>query len=132
MKISSCNPGFTGCRRDISARFPQESQDGLALELPDQSRLAGEKAIIHRELELARLLEMKRQVIRPDRAFGGKDHGALDDVFELTEVAGPGVPVEQVERLGRDALDLLVDLRRGGAQEVVREHRQVLDPLAQG
>ena len=118
MKVSPCNSGFPG-GRNISTGFAQKAQDGLTLELTDQSLLAGEKPVVHRQLQLARLLQMERQVTRLDRTFGGEHHGALDDIFQLSEIAGPAVPVQKVEHFGRDAIDLLVDLGRGGTQEVV-------------
>ena len=32
------------------------------------------------------------QVLRLQLGFLGQDHGALDDIFELPDVAGPGMP----------------------------------------
>src|SRR5215510_8604292 len=48
-------------------------------------------------------------------------HGSFDDVLQLTEIAGPGIALEEIERLGSEAVDLLVHLRLGFAQEVMRE-----------
>src|SRR5690242_2455011 len=39
-----------------------------------------------------------RQVLRPDQRFAPDNHGTLDDVLELTDVAGPVITREPVER----------------------------------
>src|SRR5262245_23949343 len=110
VKISTCNSRLARRRRDVAAGFPEKSEDGLALELPDQALLAGEQPVFDREVELARLLEMQGQMSGLDRPVGGEHHGPLDDVLELAKVAGPAVSVEQVEGVGADPFDLLVHL----------------------
>ena len=55
----------------------------------------------------------------------------LDDVLELAQVARPGVPPQQIERLRGEPVHLLVDLRLRFPQEVVGEHRNVLTALPQ-
>ena len=57
--------------------------------------------------------------------------GALDDVLELAHVARPVVLHQQVERLGRELEVRLVVLLAVFLEEVLREQRDVVLPLAQ-
>src|ERR1019366_6608058 len=55
----------------------------------------------------------------------------LDHVVELAYVARPGGAYQQLERLGRDAIDGLVVLLGERRQKIVREQRNVLAALGQ-
>src|SRR5258708_24547414 len=59
-----------------------------------------------------------------------KDHRALDQVRELTDVPGPRVPTERVQRLARDDLDPAVHGTREPLDEVAHQGGTVLGPLA--
>src|SRR5690606_26669952 len=64
--------------------------------------------------------------------ISGEDDGPLEGVFELTQVAAPGLFREQFERLRIDGRRRAVEARRELLEEVVDEQREVLDPIAQG
>src|SRR5450432_4605320 len=67
-----------------------------------------------------------------DRALGAHHGRALDDVAELPDIAGPGVPTKQVERRGRDRetrSSLQIPTHR--RQERRRESFDLLRPVAQ-
>src|SRR6185436_5967409 len=66
-----------------------------------------------------------------ERRSLGHDHGPLDHVPELANVAGPGVALERREAHLRDGLDALVERLRELVDEGPDEDRDVLDPLAQ-
>src|SRR5262245_37389180 len=61
----------------------------------------------------------------------GEDHGALDAVLELSQIAGPRIALHQVEGLRREPLDLLVHLGFRLAKKVVGENGNVLRALSQ-
>ena len=60
-----------------------------------------------------------------------EDHGALDQVLQLADVARPVVARQRLHRLGRDRLDRLLHPPRELLREVAHQHRDVLAPLAQ-
>ena len=53
------------------------------------------------------------------------DDGALDRVLELADVAGPGVPAEDIERAARDSPRLAPVLARVLLDEVLGQGRDV-------
>jgi hypothetical protein len=57
---------------------------------------------------------------------------AVDEVLELPDVAGPGVPVEPGEGLGGERAARLLEPLRGEPDEVLREERDVGAALAEG
>ena len=67
-----------------------------------------------------------------DRLACGQNHHALDEVFELADVARPGVSEEQYLRLGREPADHLVERAVRLGQEMPRQRQDVLGALAQG
>src|SRR6478735_1645207 len=72
----------------------------------------------------------RRQAIVLDRRAGRHHVGAIDDVAQLADVAGPAIGREAPEDVAAEALDrtlALADL----LQEVLRDQRDVVDPLAQ-
>jgi hypothetical protein len=73
----------------------------------------------------------EREVIARDRASIAQDHGALDRVPELPDVARPGVATQRVSRFGVDAV-------RGAAQrptklldERIDQDREIAGALAE-
>jgi hypothetical protein len=60
-----------------------------------------------------------------------KNHGPLDDVLQLADVAGPRQPGERVEHGGGDHPDVLAVAPREALDEVPREQRDVLPPVPQ-
>src|SRR5438128_1906251 len=65
-----------------------------------------------------------------ERPAAGKDHRALDEVRELSDVPGPSVPTQRVQRLARDDLHPAVHGTREPLDEVAHQGRNVLGPLS--
>src|SRR5262249_4742018 len=63
---------------------------------------------------------------------GTQDHGPLDHVLQLPDVAGPVVGLQQIQRLLVDRADALA--RAGGVSphEVLHQHQDVISPLSRG
>ena len=66
-----------------------------------------------------------------DQVAFADDDGALDDVLELADVAGPRVAHQQPPRLGLEGLDLAIVLLGAADAEVLGEQRDVVRTLAQ-
>src|SRR5262249_47560692 len=60
-----------------------------------------------------------------------QDHGALDDIFQLTNISRPGIPEQSLHGTGWDARDLAADLRGETIDEVVHQRRDVFLSEAQ-
>ena len=65
------------------------------------------------------------------RAPGREDDGALEDILQLADVAGPGISSQPLHRLLADAVDALADPRGKFIQEESHQERDVLRPLAE-
>ncbi len=61
-----------------------------------------------------------------------QNHGALDHVLELADVAGPRVVTERLSRLARDHVDVAIHARGKLADEVIDERVDVRWPLTEG
>src|SRR5205823_331129 len=135
---SMCGPHF--CSMKIA-------QERLLDEAEDQrvevgARLLAEAADALDQLALDDLLERRvsgdrrrrrhgpdRQVLGQDHAARGHDHRALDDVLQLTDVPGPVVADQTVERLGGHAP--LAEVAHVLREEVFDEQGDVAPPLAE-
>ena len=58
-----------------------------------------------------------------------EDHGALDDVLQLTDIAGIGVPLKNGARIRIDVVDLLPEFPSVMDQGAHREGQDILNPL---
>src|SRR6516225_719699 len=74
--------------------------------------------------------EVLREEIEADLLPLRQNDAPLDDVLELPHVAGPRVCEEPLEHLRRESLDVLPVLRVELLQEVLRQYRNVLHPVA--
>src|SRR5262245_38407147 len=80
----------------------------------------------------ARLRRRGQQVGRDfQRRAGRQDDGALQHVFQLADVARPGVLLKPPHRPPADAVQALADPRRELVHQEVDEQRDVVLPLAQ-
>jgi predicted class III extradiol MEMO1 family dioxygenase len=61
-----------------------------------------------------------------------KDHGALDEILQFTDVSRPAISHERIHGLGRDCVDSLVHASRVNLYEVPDQLRDVLRALPQG
>src|SRR5215510_920939 len=120
-----------GCGGDIAPRLTEKACDGVLLE-PGYGTLLGLlEALPALHGRGGILLEMERQERDLDLPTGCENHRPLDDVLQLPEIPRPRIALQQIERFGSEAVHLLVDLRFGLPEEVVREHRNVLGALAE-
>ena len=71
-------------------------------------------------------------MLEPDLILGLEQHDALDHVLELAHVAGPCVLEHRLEGLRVKARSGPAELAAEAADEVLRQERDVLPPLAQG
>ena len=81
--------------------------------------------------ELGALRPIRGQVARLDQRALSQHDGTLDRVGELAHVTRPAVALQPRQRLGREAREGLAVLGRALAQEVLRQHRDVLGALAE-
>src|SRR5262245_5009435 len=131
MEVSSRDARPLSCKGYVPLRLSQEADHGLALEQPDDSRLALMEGLVRRHNDGTRLLAVKQQMLDLDLSARGQHHRALDAVLELPEIARPRIALHDVERLGGEAVHLLVHLRLRLAQEMVGQNRNVLGTLPQ-
>ena len=75
--------------------------------------------------------QVLRQVLRSDDVAGNHHDEALDDIFEFSDVAGPGVVLENFENFGLQGLDGLFGGGTVDAEEVVDKKRKISVTLAQ-
>src|SRR5213075_1863616 len=73
----------------------------------------------------------RREMLHTKLTLVRKDHGALDDVAQLADVAGPTPCAEPSERRRRDAPHVLLELAAEELAKVLGEHRQVALDLPQ-
>src|SRR5258708_30803385 len=64
--------------------------------------------------------------------FRSEEDGALEDVLQLADVAGPRVGGQRGQRVVLDGPDVLLQPRVVFLPEVLDEERNVLAPLARG
>ena len=83
-----------------------------------------------RRIELGDM-QLVRQVLVGNPLFVRYGDQPLDQVLELSNVAGPPVGAEDLQRRVGNALEVLPELQVVAAQEELRERREVLDPVAQ-
>ena len=75
--------------------------------------------------------DVRRQIVdRQCRRIAAK-RGALDDVQQLSDVAGPSIARQRGHALIIDALDRPAQLFDRLTQELLNQKRQVLDPVSQ-
>src|SRR5208283_3108109 len=100
----------------------------LALEGAGRQVVANIDDIVEGALLVVRL-RLEAQVLGAEQIARSENNGALNNVFELANVARPGVALQQFERLGLDAFHGL--LEDGGimAQEVMRDDGDILEAL---
>jgi hypothetical protein len=77
-------------------------------------------------------VELWREVGEVDGALVAEEHGAFDDVFELADVAGPGVGEEGLHGEGGDVLNVEAHAGVVEAHEEADELWDVLGALAEG
>src|SRR5215813_11659661 len=131
VKVPSSDAGALGRSRDIAARLTQKARDGVLLESGHRTLLSLLETLPALHSRGGSLLKVQGEQRHLDLPARREHHGSFDDVLQLTEIAGPGIALEEIERLGSEAVDLLVHLRLGFAQEVMREDGDVLDALAE-
>src|SRR5690606_25472876 len=78
-----------------------------------------------------RLVGRVAEGLRRDDLAAREPGRALAGVPPLTDAAGPAVPLEHVERLGREAAEVRAAARRVAVEEVHRQERDVLAAVAQ-
>ena len=71
------------------------------------------------------------QILEGDLVPLREQHERLDQVAQLTDVAGPGVPLERGQHRGVDPLDVPPELLVEDLEEVLHEEGNVLGSLAQ-
>src|SRR5947208_15105412 len=77
-----------------------------------------------------RIIDFRGQVEKIDRITGHGDKRMLDGMLELAHIAGPGVRHHPVQGVSCNTLDLLPCGQVEIGDEVVREDRNILLPLA--
>ena len=78
------------------------------------------------------LLHRLRQMLEQQLRAGADQHGVLNDVLELADVARPGERLERGQRLGADIEQLLLKLAIEAGRHAASQGSDVLDALAQG
>src|SRR5205807_6042009 len=73
--------------------------------------------------------QLRGQMLHVDDPAAAEDHGALERVAQLADVARPAVLAEDLHRLGRHAGELLPALAAEAIDEVLHEERNVVAPL---
>src|SRR5574341_1403153 len=63
--------------------------------------------------------------------MGAQDYGTLDGIRQLSHLAGPVVPCEQLPRVGRDVLDPLSQIAAVSGQEVIDQRDNILGALSE-
>ena len=74
----------------------------------------------------------RREVPGLHLAAFGQDHGVLHRVFQLPDIAGPGVIQEQAHGLGAELQDLLAPLQGKTAQEMEGQPGDIVFPVPEG
>src|SRR5262249_4125906 len=116
-------------RGDVPVGFLERAQDEVALE--GVARLLEPRlAQRRRGVELGEMI-LEREILVGDPLLVAHGDEALDEVFELADVAGPPVRREDLERRLGDALDRLPELRLVAVEEQPRELREILDAIAE-
>src|SRR5690606_13596189 len=69
--------------------------------------------------------------IEPQHLAARQDHGALDDVLQLTYVAGPLVALQERGLLFRQGQRLMPELLTRALEEMARELDHVVAPIAE-
>src|SRR5262249_48379858 len=67
----------------------------------------------------------------PERPIAREDDRALNDIFELPDIAGPVIGLEQLERASLDPSDRASKTRSVLGGKVLRERQNIFAPLAQ-
>src|SRR5215207_574716 len=89
---------------DAPSRAVKDLADVIALNVDQRS----EPATLSRHfLDVQRFADEPREI---EGALARDHERALDDVLQLTDIAGPVVTLESLERAGCDALDRLLQL----------------------
>src|SRR5262245_7625018 len=84
------------CLRLVAAGASQRVVDELALERLDAAFEGADR--------LTRAGARKLEIGRGELAVGFAVNGALDDVLQLADVAGEGVVLQRLDRVGREPL----------------------------
>src|SRR3989475_895322 len=116
----------------VPARALQRLQNRRALDLFQRARghLGGGDGRRGAAVS-GKVLEGLGQIGRRDLASARDEHGALDRVLQLADVARPGVGEEAAIRLGGDRVDRPRVLGGVALEEGAHQDRNVLAPLAQ-
>ena len=69
--------------------------------------------------------------LRAESSLTRQHDGALDGVFQLTDIAGPGVIQQAAFGFGRDSFDGAAAAGRGAVEEILGQRRDVAGSLAQ-
>src|SRR5271165_1185696 len=105
----------------IAVAFVEHAEDVGAFDFVQ--RLAG---------DCGRSLRLENKILLLQLRLVRDHHGAFDGVFELANVAHPGLLLQLIHGRGRDAGDGLVHGQRKFAHEVLDQRRNVFAALAQG
>src|SRR4051812_21670958 len=77
---------------------------------------------VHRqEPRISSLADLPREIIRHDLVAGGENNHALDEIAQLTHVAGPWILHELLQRVAREAVKFPVVLLREFLDEAAHE-----------
>ena len=71
-----------------------------------------------------------REIVDVDELAGRKGARAFHGIFELTDVAGPGISHHQIERIRGIAGDQTPHVERVQREECLRQSSKILRPLA--
>src|SRR5262245_14809700 len=100
-KCAPRNPEQSCCLRLIAVAPLERAQDRLALR-GGVGACGGIETRGGRGRDSERAVA-ENDVLRLDRLVGTQDHGAIDDISQLADVARPGVLLELLQSGGRDA-----------------------------
>src|SRR6266850_1301706 len=113
----------TGRAADDTVRLAQRGLDDRLLTL---SQICGQCAVWHSGLGRSR---GQPAGIHPKDIPVAQDHCPLDHILELTNVAGPVVGFEQIERVLADTSNPLAGLLSISFDQILHEQRNVTTPI---
>src|SRR5215471_4314588 len=131
MEVSPGDTCLPRGRRHVTTGLAQKARDGLAFEVGDGSLFRFDKAFAGAQGGWSALLEMQREERNLDLSARRQHDRPLDDVLELSQIAGPRIALEEIESLWGEPVHLLVHLGLRLAEKVMRQDGDVLGTLPQ-
>jgi len=80
---------------------------------------------------IPRFSDFLRQRYGIDVSFRGEDHSALDHIFQLPDVPGPGIVHDQISGFGHESEEALLQLFVEALHHVEGQRKNVFLPFAQ-